>query len=96
MKTSQKMMGSSLSITVDGHITGKSEVMKIKDIVDHNSEATVIELIVNDAYVIPSMLIGVLVREIQVNHKRVRLLCSQDELKTLIKDLNLDSIIEVS
>lgn len=96
MKTNQNLINNNLSIIIEGHITGRLEVMQIKDIFDNNQNAKMIELVINDAYVIPSILIGILVREIEVNNRKVRLVCSQEELKTLIKDLNLDSMIEIA
>lgn len=95
MQTTHKLLGDLLSIKIDGHITGITEVTKLKDIFNSNASAKIIEMQVIDAYVIPSMLIGLFLKEVNVNNRKLRLICSQKELKTLINDLNLNSVIEV-
>ncbi len=95
MKTRAEYSGGTLSIIIDDHITGIIEVVQIKDIFKSYPEARIVELDIRDAYVIPSMLIGYLLKEINVDKKRIIIKCAKKELKNLITDLNLHTIIDV-
>lgn len=96
MQIQDKIAGNILVITIEGHITGISEVTNIKSVIQSNADFKIIELIIKDAYVIPSMLIGLLIKEVNQNKKTVKLKCLQKELKQLLSDLNLDSVLQVS
>ena len=90
MKTTLSMSGSTLTIKVEGHITGLAQVEEIKSLVSANSRYEFIELDIVDAYVIPSALIGYLIKLVNLDKKKVTLIAHQAELKELIQELNLD------
>jgi len=96
MQVVDKIAGNILFIKINGHITGIYEVSKIKAVIAENSDLKIIELDIKDAYVIPSMLIGFLIKEVNLENKKIRLKCSQKELKQLIVDLNLHTVFEIS
>ena len=87
--------GSLLSITIDGHITGIAEVAQIKDLISSHKQISTVELILNDAFVIPSALIGYLLKLINADEVKVIIKAHRKELKELFSDLNLTSTIEV-
>lgn len=96
MQLEDKIIGNMLCVKINGHITGISEVSRLKDIISMNADnVKIIELEIRDAYVIPSMLIGLLMKEAKKDQKQIRLLCVQKELKQLLSDLNLDTVFEV-
>ncbi len=95
MKTAVTNMGSTLQIEIQGHVTGVAEVLVLKDILDANADVSRIEFIINDAYVIPSMLIGILLKEVHSAKKKVMIRTTQERLKTLINELSLNTFIEV-
>lgn len=95
MKTVVTNMGSTLQIEIQGHVTGVAEVLVLKDILDANADVSRIEFIINDAYVIPSMLIGILLKEVHSAKKKVMIRTTQERLKTLINELSLNTFIEV-
>jgi len=82
------------TLTVEGHITGVTEVLEIKTALA-NLNIEILEIIVRDAYVIPSALIGYLVKLVQKDGIKVVFRAEQDSLKTLISDLNLNAVFEV-
>ena len=95
MQIDSNISGDNLSITIRNHITGISEVAQIKTLIDSHRNIRNIDLNIIDAYVIPSMLIGYLVKLIKKDKKSITINCSKKELKQLIKDLNLDTIITI-
>jgi len=95
MTTEIENVGNVLRITIHGHVTGVSEVIVLKEIMDNNTESSNIELIINDAYVIPSMLIGALLKKVHADKKKVSIQTSQKRLKTLISELSLNTFIEM-
>lgn len=95
MQTKTTLHGGTLSIKIEGHITGSAEVSEIRNILSSNPTATIVELNILDAFVIPSALIGLLVRRVNVEHSRVIIQASSKELKNLLSDLSLDTIFEV-
>ncbi len=95
MQIQSTLLGDYLTIIIDGHITGIKEFSEIKAIIDSHTQAKAVELKINDAHVIPSMLIGYLVKIIKMDKKKVTIKCSKKELKSLITDLNLHTIINV-
>jgi len=95
MEIHSSYSGMNLSLTLKGHITGMSEVMKIKSLVGANQGFTTLELIIEDAFVIPSALIGYLIKIINVDNKRVTIKASHNELKLLLSELKLDKVFEV-
>jgi len=88
-------VGSSLIINVDGHITGMMEVGEIKNVMDSNQEISLIELDLNDAIVVPSALIGLLLKKSQEENKKVVLKTHHKEIQELFHELNLQNQIEV-
>ena len=95
MKTHSSFNGMALSIKIEGHITGMSEVMEIKNIVSQSQGTNAVELVIEDAFVIPSALIGYLVKLVNFDKKKVIIKAKQQELKNLIIDLNLDQIFDM-
>ncbi len=93
MKIITKQSGTTLFCTIEGHITGISEAMQIKTEISSNENISVIELNIPDAYVIPSMLIGYLVKTVAKDKKSISIKCGTRELKQLIIDLNLQSVV---
>lgn len=93
MQTKDVVSGEKLSIEIGGHITGLGEFTQLKSIINSHSQAKVIELNIKDAFVIPSVLIGYLVKLIHVDKKTIIMKCAKEELKTLITDLNLNTVI---
>ena len=89
MKIDTKTLGATLAITIEGQITGISEVQEIKNVIEYYTDTVSIELVLKDAYVIPSSLIGYLVKLVNVNQKKV-IINAQDELKELLRDLSLE------
>ena len=94
MRIKQHDMGNQLILDIDGHITGISEVNELK-IIFNNSNATTIELNINDAFVVPSAFIGILVRLVQKDKKSIKINTKHQELQILFKELSLDSIIDI-
>ena len=92
MTTDTHLGTTSLTIIIEGHITGMNEVMQIKDIISSNMQADTFELIIKDAYVIPSALIGFLVKLINIDGKKIIISETKDELKNLFDDLDLNQI----
>ena len=92
LKTIINSNNSTLVITIEGHITGVTEVMEIKNILMANPHVNVVELVIKDALVIPSALIGTLSKLANKDKKKVTIAAAKDELKSLFNDLNLDQI----
>lgn len=95
MTIEDKLSGNKLSLIVKGHITGISEFNELKQVIDSSSQVSTVELSFRDAYVIPSILIGYLVKIINLDKKTVIIKCSQKELKSLLTDLNLHTVMNV-
>ncbi|SFV59658.1 hypothetical protein MNB_SM-7-515 [hydrothermal vent metagenome] len=92
MDTQTNLGTTNITIKVDGHITGIDEVMTLKNIISANMHLETFELDIKDAFVIPSALIGFLVKIVNQENKRVIINASKSELKNLLRDLNLDQI----
>jgi len=90
MKTDTRLGAGNVTIMIEGHITGINEVMQIKDIISSNIHARTFELVIKDAYVMPSALIGFLAKLVNVDGKQIVISDANAELKTLINDLNLN------
>jgi len=95
MKTDTRLGATNLTIMIEGHITGMNEVMQIKDIISSNIQVDTFELVINDAYVIPSALIGFLAKLVNVDGKKIVISDAKDELKDLLNDLDLNQIFHV-
>ena len=95
MQTNSTFHNSTLHLIIDGHVSGISEVMTITNIFSEYSQARVIELEFNDAFVIPSALIGHLLKLVNVDQKKVMIKAKRHELKDLINDLNLNTAFDV-
>jgi hypothetical protein len=59
-----------------------------------NVDANEVEFIIGDAFVIPSALIGLLLKLVQANHKTVTIK-AKDELMELLKELNLQTVFNL-
>jgi len=94
MKTHLVSNGTVATLQVEGHITGVTEVLEIKTQLS-NVDFDILELTIEDAFVIPSAFIGYLVKIVQKDGKKILLHPKQPSLKTLITDLNLDAVFEV-
>ena len=95
MEIHSSFNGMNLTLTLKGHITGITEVTEIKNIVTSHQDFQLLELIITDAFVIPSALIGYLVKVTNVDQKKITIQASQNELKTLLSELNLDKMFTV-
>jgi len=96
MQTNVTLHNTTLQILIDGHVSGISEVMELQNIMKQHTEVNFIELIFPDAFVIPSALIGYLLRVIKVDKKTVQIKAQRQELRDLINDLNLSSVLNIS
>lgn len=94
MKTHLQSNGTVATLRIEGHITGVAEVLEIKTKLS-TVDFEILEITVKDAFVIPSALIGYLVKIVQKDGVKVMFNAQQDSLKTLISDLNLDAVFEV-
>jgi len=90
MELQTRLSASSMTLTVEGHITGISEVMAIKNAISSHMHLETFELDIKDAFVIPSALIGFLVKIVNRDNKKVIINASKSELKDLLKDLGLE------
>ncbi|SFV75101.1 hypothetical protein MNB_SM-3-1190 [hydrothermal vent metagenome] len=90
MKIDTRMNAVSITLVIEGHITGINEVMQIKDIIASNAQVDSIEFIIKDAFVMPSALIGFLAKLANKDGKKIVISEAKDELKNLLKDLSLD------
>lgn len=93
MEINTSATSTTVTLTIRGHITGIGEVAEIKNILAQNDAVSTVELKLIDAFVIPSMLIGFLLKEAQVKKKAIIFISPKDELKSLINELNLSSIL---
>jgi len=79
-----------VAIIVVGNVRSNSEVLKIKSSFEDNvKDSKSIRLIFNDSYIIPSSLIGFLLKLIHENHVKLNVEVRQDELYNLLERLNL-------
>jgi len=92
MEIFSSLNGMNLSLTLEGHITGIVEVTEIKNVIASNQDFHILEIIITDAFVIPSALIGYLIKIINTDKKNVIIKAKQNELKILLTELNLDKI----
>ena len=95
MELNSSYTGMNLTLTLKGHITGISEVAKIKSLVETSQGFTALDLVIEDAFVIPSALIGYLMKVINVDKKRVIIQAKHHELRVLLTELKLDKVFEV-
>ena len=90
MKISHKLVGRLLTLSINGYITGLQEVSTVKTLIKENSECDSIKLDIIDGFVIPSALIGYLMKLINVDNKSISIIAHQEELQELFVDLQLD------
>ena len=90
MKSEMHLNSTNLSIIIEGHITGIDEVMQIKEIINSNAGVNTIELVIKDAFVIPSALLGFLVKLANRDGKSIIISEAKSELKNLLDDLDLN------
>jgi len=95
MKIDTKIAGSIVSLKIEGQITGIMEVQSIKSNIENNLEnANEVKLILKDAYVMPSSLIGYLVKLVRGDEKTV-VIEAKTELKNLLSDLDLKHVFTI-
>ena len=95
MKVRTSTHSSLISLEIEGHVTGIVEVEEIKSIIASYNNITEIEFIFKDAFVIPSSLIGHLVKLAQRDNKRIIIKSSNADLVKLLTDLNLDQMFYI-
>ena len=71
MKIRTNIHSSLISLEIEGHVTGIIEVEEIKSIISSYNNISEIEFVFKDASVIPSSLIGYLVKLAQRDNKRI-------------------------
>jgi len=86
--------GNRLILKIYEHITTINDVNEIKKHMLSESFDE-LELVISDAFVIPSALIGLLLRTVQADKKRVSIK-AKDELLELLKELNLQSVFKLT
>ena len=86
--------GSKLVLRIYEHITTINDVNEIRSHM-MSSSFDELELVINDAFVMPSALIGLLLKEVQADKKRVYIQ-AKDELIELLKELNLQSVFKLT
>jgi len=95
MELSTQDRGNGLSITIAGHITGIAEVSQINRYLSKNSDYQFFELDIQDAFVIPSALIGQLVTLANAHNKQITIIPHHEGLKELLEDLNLHQVFNI-
>ncbi len=90
MKISHNLIGNLLTLSINEHITGLTEVDTIKILIKENSECQTLKIDIIDGFVIPSALIGYLMKLINVDNKSISIVAHQKELQELLIDLKLD------
>ena len=96
MEITHNIISGMLTLRISGHITGVQEVNEIKSIVEANKSADTIKLDILDAFVIPSALIGYLMKLVNVDEKIISIAAYQEELYQLLSDLQLEKIFQLS
>jgi len=96
MKITHTMIGNLLTIHINEHITGMQEVGVIKTIVKANDGFDTIKLDIVDAFVIPSALIGYLMKLTNIDKKNISIIAHQKELNQLLIDLQLDQLFRLN
>jgi hypothetical protein len=93
MQVKSSQSGNKFVLKISGHITTIGDVGEIKNHLI-NIDANEVEFIIGDAFVIPSALIGLLLKLVQANHKTVTIK-AKDELMELLKELNLQTVFNL-
>ena len=83
------------NLIVEGLVRGNSEVAEIKSVIS-NLTSKSISIIFQDSYVIPSSLIGFLLKSIHDDKIDLSVVVKQPELYQLLDRLNLVSGLKVS
>ena len=91
MKVEPQIQTGKLVVKILDHITGVKEVNDIKSVIDSYDNIHSIELNIVDAFVMPSALIGYLVKLNGKDQKNIYIKANKD-LKKLLIDLNLDQV----
>jgi len=91
MKLEPQLQAGRLTVKILDHITGVREVNEIKQVIDSYSNIQNVELNIVDAFVMPSALIGYLVKLNGKDQKTIYITANKD-LKKLLVDLNLDKV----
>ena len=96
MKIDTSLHGSLLTLTIHGHITGTTEVEEIKAVLSAHKSLDKIELNLLDAFVMPSALIGHLVKLSQRDNKDISIKANNDTLVDLLNNLGLNQMFKIS
>ena len=88
-------LGQKLLLKITGHITGAVEAGEIRSILKSHENSEAIEFHIKDALVIPSSLIGLLIKKSLVEGKKITVKVWNKELEDLFYELNLLDYIEV-
>ena len=83
------------NIIIEGLVRGNSEVAEIKSIVSNTTSKNIV-IVFQDSYVIPSSLIGYLLKSIHDDKIDLSVKVKQHELYELLDRLNLISALKVS
>ena len=95
MKVTTDLRGSALYLNVKGHITGMNEVENIKSTITLYNNFNTVELLLEDAYVIPSSLLGYLVKLKVKENKSIVINTKEESLEELLISLELHKLFSI-
>ncbi len=96
MQITHTKIGNLLTIDITEHITGIQEVSAIRTVIQENNGFDTIKLNIVDAFVIPSALIGYLMKLTNIDKKNISIIAHQKELNQLLIDLELDQLFRLN
>ncbi len=94
MKIEHSQVGNKVIIKIYEHVTSIADVHNIKTHI-HDGTFDEIEIVLYDAFVIPSALIGLLLKIVKGDKKIVNIKAT-NELIELLKELNLQNIFKLT
>ncbi len=85
----------SLHITIKNSILNYSHIETIRNTIKKDPSQNVILQFTNDTAVLPSSLIGTLLKLIHVDEKHITIITGNEDFVEMLKAFRLDSIMEV-
>jgi hypothetical protein len=95
MELKNNSIAGKVVLDISGYVTGMADVAEINSAIASDSAAGEINFIFHDAVVIPSALIGTLLKLVQKDGKKVVIEAKQNGLKDLLGRLKLTTLIDV-
>lgn len=96
MKISVESASNRRVVKIEGLVRGTEEVSRIKSEFSNFSENEVVELHFIDSYIIPSSLIGFLLKVIHEDRIKLKVIIEKQELYELLRRLNLTQSLNVA